>query len=222
MPDVEFRNREDGSTYPITKKRGGAVAAAAGVGLLVASGGVGGLGAGGAAGGSAVLSGAESAVVRAVQSQLPKAKRTARRSGPAKAWRQLRLRKGRQREDSAAACRTVSFGQVQDFLTRGSCRAVRRVQYPLTDDEGDVLTVLVSRVHLTTSSDAAAFKHLIDRHGTGDIRPVVPVVRFTGHHYDSDRDGSTVLVAEAEPLDGTSSAEVLQATAEAAIALAPR
>ena len=59
----------------------------------------------------------------------------------------------------------------------------------------------------------------MDEHGTGDIHPLVPVVPFTGHHYDSRSTGRTVIVAEAEPLEGDPADEVLDATAQAAVAL---
>ncbi|WP_157405426.1 hypothetical protein [Actinopolyspora halophila] len=85
------------------------------------------------------------------------------------------------------------------------------MQFPLTDANGDTVVVLVSWVRMPGRQRAREFRELIDVHGTGDIRPVVPGTRFIGHHYDSERRGSTVVVAEAEPVDGRPPAEVLEA-----------
>ena len=94
-----------------------------------------------------------------------------------------------------------------------------REQYPVFDEAGDTMVVTVSKVTMRRSSDAWEFRRIMDEHGTGDIHPLVPVVPFTGHHYDSRSTGRTVIVAEAEPLEGDPADEVLDATAQAAVAL---
>lgn len=101
--------------------------------------------------------------------------------------------------------------RVRDFFLENPCRGLDRAQFPLTDVNGNTIVVLVSWVRMPGGQRAREFRELIDVHGTGDIRPVVPVTRFTGNHYDSERRGSTVVVAEAEPVDGRAPAEVLEA-----------
>ncbi|MFC7343461.1 hypothetical protein [Saccharopolyspora griseoalba] len=179
---------------------------------------------GGAVGGttgSAAMSAAESAVVRNVQSNLSKAKRDVRRGKPGQAWRRLGLRKGANNTLDAVECASLSFGEVQDFFARHPCRSMRRVQFPVSY-EGGRIWVLVSEVRMRSASEARRFTALIDRHGTGDTRPVLPTVEFTGHNYDSDQQRRTVFVAESEPASGAAPEQLLEATAKAAAELAPR
>lgn len=224
-PDTpDFRTRPDGTVYPIrnSRGRGGAAALAVGTALAVASagGGAGVASLGGA--GEAAVSAAERAVIRNIQHNLGKAKRTARTGRTGQAWRQLRLRQGRRHVIDNVKCRALSYGQVQDFFTRTPCRGISRVQFPVVDGQGHTASVLVSRVRWSRYSDARAFKRLIDVHGTGDIEPVLPVVRFTGHHYGSDRRGKTVVVAEAESAGTAMSGQLLDEIARTAVVLAPR
>lgn len=224
MPPDGFRKRKDGTTYPIhaPKRRGGVAVFAAGTALAMSA--TGGLGTGviGGSAGSSALSTAESAVVRGIHSNLSKATRVARNGKPKQAWRRLGMRRGRPQKKEALECWALSFGQVQEFFAHTPCRDLRRVQFPVTSDNGNTIAVLVSRVRMHKAADATEFRRLIDEHGTGDIRPILPDVTFTGYHYDSDPRGKAVIVAEAEPRRGDPPEAVLQATAEAAAALAPR
>jgi hypothetical protein len=226
MSLIGFRSRPDGTKYPIhaPKGRGGTAAVAVGTALLMAAGG-GGAGTAtlaGSIGSSSAVSAAESAVIRGIRANLSKAKQTARSGKPKQAWRQLGLRQGRKHADGRAACWALSFGEVQEFFLRKPCQQLDRLQFEVTDDNGNAMAVLVSRVKMPRSRDAYSFKRLIDVHGTGDIRPVLPDVHFTGHHYDSEVSGRSVIVAETEPLRGNPSDQLLETVAEAAVVFVPR
>ncbi len=213
-----IRTRPDGMKYPLSGGRGNGTTAAIAVGAALtvwaASG-----GAVGPAVSGPAMSAAESAVVRNIQTNLPKARKDVQRGKPELAWQRLRLRKGTEKIHEAVECAVFSYGQVQEFLTRTPCKDLQRVQFPVSYD-GGTMSVLVSRVRMYSARDAHRFRNLIDEHGTGDIQPVLPDVRFTGHHYDSARDRRTVFVAETEAAAGEIPEPILEATAQAATMLA--
>jgi hypothetical protein len=82
--------------------------------------------------------------------------------------------------------------------------------------------VSVAWVGFRNRRDAGEFKKLIDVHGTGDITPLgtalldLADIRFTGLHYQSRPDGTTVVIAEAETASGQVSGETLDAVADMA------
>lgn len=223
---VDFRERPDGTTYPIHSPKGGGsgggkVLAALGTAVVLSSGIATGGGTIGGTTGSSAMSAAESAVVRHMGKNLTKAQKTAKRGKPKKAWRELGLRRGkvaRHEARSSSECVVFSHGEIQQFLGENGCRGLNRWQVPLSYEDGSI-SLLVSRVRLRSTRDAGEFKRIIDRHGSGDIRPVLPDPRFTGHHYDSRRTGRTVFIAEAEPSSADVPDEVLDTTAGTAIAL---
>lgn len=222
----KFRTNKNGKPYPIHEGKGRGRATAVAVGTVLAVSGAGGsVGTGalvGSSGGSASLTAAESAVVRGVRSNLTKARTSVRRGKPKQAWRKLGLRRGRARVREAARCWAFSFGQVQEFFAHTPCRSMRRAQFPVTVADGTTVWVLVSRVRMGSVADAGEFKRLIDVHGTGDIRPILPTVSFSGHNYDSRSSGRTVVVAETEPTAGTPPGPVLESITHAAVVLTPR
>lgn len=82
--------------------------------------------------------------------------------------------------------------------------------------------VAVAWVGFRNRRDAGEFKKLIDVHSTGDITPLgappldLADIRFTGLHYQSRPDGSTVVIAETESASGHVSGETLDAVADMA------
>lgn len=96
---------------------------------------------------------------------------------------------------------------------------------PLSDAGGNTIVLAVSWVRMPSESDAARLKLLVDVHGTGNVAPLgMQVLRqqgvvFTGHHYGSDRDGRVAVIAEAEPLHGQPSDDLLNGVAEIGAAL---
>ncbi len=223
-----FRTRPDGSKYPIGGGGGGGgaatvVAGGAVLAIWAASSGAGGIGAGiGTGGGTgAAMSASESAVVRNISKNLSKARKDVQRGKPSQAWRRIGLRKGTAKTREAAECAAFSYGRVQNFFIRNPCRGLHRAQFPVSYDGGSA-SVLVSRVQLRSTAQARRFRRLIDEHGSGDLRPFLPDVRFTGEHYDSAPDRSAVFVAEAESASGGVPDQVLDSMAEAAVLLARR
>lgn len=216
-----IRTRPDGTKYPISGGGGGGgvrAVIAGGVALAVwASGG--GAVPFGTSTGSSALSAAESAAVRNIKTNLSKAREDVRRGKPERAWQRLKLRKTPEKVRDAVECAVSSYGRVQEFFAHRPCKDLRRVQFTVSYDDG-TMAVLVSRVRMYSTKDARRFRNLIDEYGTGDIRPVLPHVRFTGHHYDSRRDRSTVFVAEIEPVAGNVPEPILETTTEAAVVLA--
>ncbi|WP_433872505.1 hypothetical protein [Saccharopolyspora sp. CA-218241] len=223
MGDEAWRTLPDGRRIRLNKPKGRGGPAAVAVGTAVVLGASGGLGGtavvGGSAGGSTAVSAVDAAVVRHIQSNLGKAKQSARQGKTQRAWQQLRMRKGRERRVSAVECITSTFGQVQEFFLATPCQGLERWQYPVDDEAGSTMVVIVSKVTMRRASQAWKFRRLIDEHGTGDIHPIAPVVPFTGYHYDSKLAGRSVIVAQAEPLAGKPPDAVLGATAEAATAI---
>jgi hypothetical protein len=65
----------------------------------------------------------------------------------------------------------------------------------------------VAWVDLPTEASAREFHALVDGDGTGNVRELTRErgpytdVRFTGEHYESARDGTTVVNAQAQPVE---------------------
>jgi hypothetical protein len=88
-------------------------------------------------------------------------------------------------------------------------------------------TAFTKWVKMSSEDEATHLKTLEDTYGTGDITPVATQVlglggiRFTGAHYASRRDGSLVVVSEAEPVRGTPSTTLLNNAPKVAAVLPP-
>lgn len=227
VPD--FYTDPQGRVRPIRGKGTGAVLAGVlALGVFASGGGlsaVGGLA--GDAVGSAVGEvaggsggGSSSAQLRARRSE---GQRTARKGDPDGAWRSMKVRQLRRTARQQAECLAVSFGEVRDYFTRNRCTSLERAVFALVDDAGNTAVVSVVWVGMAKTGDARQLKTLMDRHGSGDIRPLgAPVldladVEFTGLRYGSDRDGTTVTFAEAENVPGSGfDHDTLDAMAEVA------
>lgn len=201
-------------------RRGGYGLGAAIVAVAVAAGG-GGLGAvgagGGAAGGGASVS-AGSGGSGSTGSSASRAGRGSRdaRTARARDRSQERLlrsltRPGRDVRrldaDATTDCAAVAYGQVRTFLAGMPCRAVGRALVEVRES-GARVVVAVAAVELTGDDDARAFRRLVDTDGTGNVRELAAPrgVRWTGRHYRSAREGSTVVNAQAEPVGPTAAA----------------
>jgi len=170
-----IRTRPDGTKYPITGKGGGkartVVAAGAAATLIAAGPSLGGFGVVGGTGAS-VTGGFSSITSSVMRAKVVKAKKVMRSGKPARAWRQLGLRKGKPRRIARASCVRNSYGQVQTWLRFHPCRSLKRLALPLTDGRGNTVLLTVAWVKMRNANDARNFKRLIDVHGTGDIKPV--------------------------------------------------
>ncbi|NYH77458.1 hypothetical protein FHR84_000772 [Actinopolyspora biskrensis] len=219
-----IRTRPDGTKYPLRGSGGGKgttaiVAGGLALAMWAAGGGTGGVTLGGSGTTAGSMSTVDAATVRSIGKNLPKARRDIKHGNPRRAWKRLGLRLGRRVTDNALECVTATYGQVRNLLVHRSCRDLRRFQFPV-EYGGGTISVLVSRVRMRSVSGARSFRDLIDEHGSGDIRPVLPTVRFSGYHYDSKRRRTTVFLAETESRDGNVPKQVLDPTAKAAVTLA--
>jgi hypothetical protein len=194
--------------------KAGAVVAAGVLAMSVAAG----------SGGLSLGGGATS--IESVGTNLTKAKsegrKSARKGDADSAWRQVNMRTLKRTAKPALECLSHSFGQVRDHFVRNPCKSLDRTLFAIGDDQGNAAVVSVAWVGFRNRRDAGEFKKLIDVHGTGDITPLAtPLlnladIRFTGLHYQSRSDGSTVVIAETESASGQVSGEVLDAVADMA------
>lgn len=143
---------------------------------------------------------------------------------PDELWRDSGLRVVDRAERSDTECAPHSFGQVRELLTATPCVGLDRALFTLTDDRGGTIVVSVAWVEFGDPDAAREFKRVEDIHGTGDIAPLpgslllMPDVPFTAHHYDSDTlDGTTVVVAETEAVEGGFTAGYLDDVAAIAV-----
>lgn len=138
-------------------------------------------------------------------------------------WKQKGERYIRQAARSDASCVIASHGHVQQFLARIPCRSLRRYIFAGADVSGDTGVVSLVKVTMYDKAQAVEFKHLLDRPASGDITPLGADIlkhagiTFTGMHYASTLDGSTVIAAEAEPDGGPSTAASLKKMATIAL-----
>ncbi|MFD9739831.1 hypothetical protein [Umezawaea sp. NPDC059074] len=92
----------------------------------------------------------------------------------------------------------------------------------VSDTEGNSAVVSIAWVDFRTTHDMTAFKSVMDRQGSGDIRPLAaPLldladIRFTGLNYDSEPNGRSIAIAETEQATGTVAPDLLDAPAEVA------
>lgn len=153
------------------------------------------------------------------------AQRSARKGNADEAWQRLSMRTLKKVSRQHLECVTHSFGQVRDYLVAHPCSSLDRVLFGISDDQGNVAAVSVAWVGFRTRTDARGFITVENRHGTGDITPLggslldMADIRFSGHHYDSRSNGTTVVVAESEAVQGVVAPDVLNAIAEVAVHL---
>ncbi|HEY8371788.1 MAG TPA: hypothetical protein VIL00_03500 [Pseudonocardiaceae bacterium] len=223
---------DNGTVRPITgrKGRGGAfVAAAVLAGAVAASGG--GLGGGAVAtGGMAdtAVGGVDSAVTRSIRSRTSAGRNAAQKGQHDEAWRRMGLGRTTARVvRRAATCAAHSFGQVQEFFLRTPCRSLQRALFAVPDTRGGTIAVAVAWVRMRKSRDAVRLRALVDTYGTGNVTPLAGTalglsgVRFAGKYYDSRRDGSLVVIAEAAPAGGRPDPELMKGVAQVAAEFPP-
>jgi hypothetical protein len=203
------------------------VMAAATAAVVVAAGGGAIGGVGGGAIGSTATGGAQSTIMRNLGAKKVDARNAARRGDSRQAWRRLGLRQGREHLERYASCVGNSVGEVRAFLVRNPCRRLDRLLVIVADADGNTAVVAVSWVELRSRGAARSFRSTSDTYGTGYVKPLAAAVlgqadvRLTGQHYGSRVSGRIVVSAEAEPLTGQFTEEVLDTVAEVAV-WAPR
>ncbi|OLT00104.1 hypothetical protein BJF90_07385 [Pseudonocardia sp. CNS-004] len=112
-------------------------------------------------------------------------------------------------------CVSHSYGLVREFVENQPCSALFRALFEVRDSRRAVVLVAVAWVDMPDARQAREFKDLVDGHGTGNItelsRESGPYrdVRFTGEHYASVLEDSTVINAQAQPVRATRAASDL-------------
>lgn len=143
--------------------------------------------------------------------------------GKSETWERKGIRYIERAAKSDASCVIASHGHVQRFLAHIPCRSLRRYIFAGADVSGDTAVVSLVKVTMYDKAQATEFKHLLDRPASGDITPLGADIlkragiTFTGMHYASKLDGSTVVAAEAEPDGGPSTAASLKKMATVAL-----
>lgn len=186
----------------------------------------GGIGAGaGVSAGSSGGTVAESSAGRNMAARKANGKRAARQGKVDETWARLGLRGAKKYLQQDLDCVLNSFGKIREFFLRTPCRSLDRALFAVVDEQGNTIVVSVAWVGFRTRTDARKFKELDDVYGTGNVSPLggailgLADVRFTGQHYASRTAGAMAVIAEAEPVDGAVSDEVLDGIAEVAVLL---
>jgi hypothetical protein len=213
----EFRTRPDGTRYPITPKgkaAGTVVAGAVIAGLMTAASG----GTGTESVGAALDSASE-------QNAKSSSQDNARKSDRAKTWQRKALREVRDTVKQDLRCAVQSYGQVQQFFLQSPCDTLDQMLFALSDAQGNIIAVSVMWVKMPSADEAGQLKKLEDTYGTGDVTPFATEalqlggIKFTGRHYASRANGSLVVIAESEAVQGNTSTTLLDDVAKIAVVL---
>lgn len=203
-----------------SKTAGGVVAAALLAGLMTAAGG----GDVTSSVGAALDAGTSQSSLDAETSSSRKA---AESGDETEAWRRLAVKEIKQKVEDDLRCAVQSYGQVQQFFVRNPCDTLDQLLFVVTDPQGDPIVGSVAWIQFTSDSTATQFLGLENTYGSGDVTPFaaealgVAGFHFTGKHYKSRQDGSLVVIAEADPLHGRPSNNLLKEIATVADVLPP-
>jgi hypothetical protein len=105
--------------------------------------------------------------------------------------------------DARSDCAAHSYGQVQAFFRAHPCEALFRTLLEVRDGRGAVALVAVAWVDMPDAEQARQLKALMDRPGTGNLTELSREGggrRFTGQYYASNREDTTVVNVQAEPV----------------------
>lgn len=173
----------------------GVVASALAVGLVLGTGGTAGIGADVSAGtgGSA---GATRGAVQVRKAEVDNVVLRLQRSG---------LRASARVGEYERDCAGHSYEQVHQYFLANPCAGMFRAAIEVRDRRSPVVLVAISWVDMPDEHGARVFHALVDRYGTGNVTELSREVgryrhvRFTGQHYDSDRDDASVVNTQVQP-----------------------
>lgn len=214
----EFRTRPDGTRYPLTPKKGAAGVVLAGAvltGVMTA--------AGGGTGVDSVGAGLDSATARSANGDRASSRDAKRKRN--ETWERMALRELKEDVQQRLQCAVQSHGRVREFFLRTPCESLSQGLFVLGDSHANTMVISVMWVRMSSEEDAKHLKDLEDTYGSGDITPIGSQIlqlgdlRFTGRYYGSRQNGSLVVVAETEPLQGRPSASLLKNAAKIAAVL---
>lgn len=199
----------------------GAVVVAAAFALVVAGGSTGAISLGGGAGGSGTA--ADRALSRDLNTRKNEGKKSAKNGKADEAWERMGLRPLKKTVKQEVKCLAASTDRIREFFLHTPCKSLERLLLAVGDDRGNSAVISVAWAGFHNRADAEAFERIENVHGNGDIIPLATTalglvdIRFTGLHFDSRRDNSKVVVAEAEAANGHIDNTVLDALTEVAV-----
>lgn len=124
---------------------------------------------------------------------------------------------------AGADCAAPATERVRDFFQQHACTDLLRARYRIQDGSA-VVDVAVAWVDMPDAGRAEQYQTLIDTEGTGTVRPLTrdgsaTDTSFGGTAYDSVREGGTVLIAQAAPVDGGGAGDLAERAVQAATAV---
>lgn len=130
--------------------------------------------------------------------------------------------------DQTAKCATFSYGEVKSLLTQLGCTSLTRGLY-LTTADGKEVVVSVADVKLTSGTDAAKLKSMVDSNGTGNVNDLLrdgvipsgyPSTQVLDNaEYASSISGQTVRIVETAFTDGSQPTANVNKAADVALKL---
>ncbi len=109
--------------------------------------------------------------------------------------------------DAGSDCEAHSYGAVRRWFADHPCEALFRTSFAVDAAGGETVLVAVAWVDMPTEASAREFHDLVDGDGTGNVTELTRErgrytgVRFTGEHYESTREGTTVVNVQAQPVE---------------------
>jgi hypothetical protein len=179
-----------------------------------------------AGGGTAVDSvgaGLDSATARSANGEQTSSRDSRRKRS--ETWERMALREIKEDIKQRLRCAVQSYGRVREFFLRTPCESLSQGLFVLGDAHGNTMVASVMWVQMSSEEDAKELKGLEDTYGSGDITPIGTEIlqlgglRFTGRYYGSRQNGSLLVIAETEPLQGRPSASFLKKVAKVAAVL---
>lgn len=128
---------------------------------------------------------------------------------------------------TATPCSAHAYGAVRGFLAEHPCSALSRALYEAADSQGHRMLVAASWSDMASHDLAAQLRGRIDKPDAGNFTELskedgkYPGTRFTATYYASDVADRTAVIAQAEPLAGQPSADLLRQAVQQALK-APR
>jgi hypothetical protein len=102
-------------------------------------------------------------------------------------------------------CAAHSYGEVQRWLRSNPCTALYRSLLEVADRRGGLVLIGVAWVDMPSDAQAVELQRILDQPDAGNVtelnreRGRYRNVRFTGEHYASQRDGTTVIKRRPNP-----------------------
>lgn len=103
-------------------------------------------------------------------------------------------------------CATHSYGQVREFFESHPCKWVARAYLAVHDNNLGAVLIALSWVGMPDTATAADYKTLVDKYGSGNITElsrdsgVYKNIRYSGRHYSSGLESSSVWNAQIQPV----------------------